>query len=150
MSDRGKFAFVQLSDVDGIFEVSIFDETMLSANEALLQNGQLLLVQAEGKMEEGGPRIIVQGLTGLDEAVLRAQRGEVHIYVDDDSDLQQLQGIISESRAKSKQSGVQIKFFVDWGRDERVVVTLPDNHHISPSTMANLEALDGIAQVVEI
>jgi DNA polymerase III subunit alpha len=150
VSDRGKFAFVTLSDVDGIFEVSIFDETMLSANANLLTNGQLLLVQAEGKMEEGGPRIIVQGLSPLDEAVLRAQRGEVHIYVDDDSELAQLKQIMDAARTKSRQSGVQIKFFVDWGQGERVIVALPDNYHLSPTTMANLEALGGVAQVVEI
>jgi DNA polymerase-3 subunit alpha len=150
VSDRGKFAFVQLSDVDGIFEVSIFDETMLSASQNLLENGQLLLVQAEGKMEEGGPRIIVQGLSPLDEAVLRAQRGEVHIYVDDDSNLIQLKDIMDASRSRTKQSGVQIRFYVDWGQAERVVVTLPELYQLSPTTMAHLEALDGIAQVVEI
>ncbi|MCH2546320.1 MAG: DNA polymerase III subunit alpha [Alphaproteobacteria bacterium] len=150
VSDKGKFAFVQLSDVDGIFEVSIFDETMLSSNQNLLENGQLLLVQAEGKMDEGGLRLIVQGLSALDEAVLRAQRGEVHIYVDGDDEADQLKTIIDSSLSTSKQSGVQIKFYVDWGRNERVIVALDKNYHISPTTIANLEALDGIAQVVEV
>lgn len=150
VSDRGKFAFVTLSDVDGIFEVSIFDETLLSGSADLLVNGQLLLVQAEGKMEEGGPRLIVQGVSALDEAVLRAQRGEVHIFIDDDSDLKALKDIVDGAKSRSRQSGVQIKFFVDWEREERVVVTLPEQYQLSPSTMANIEALDGIARVEEV
>ena len=101
-------------------------------------------------MEEGGPRFIVQGLSALDEAVLRAQQGEIHIYVDNDSGLGQLKGIIDTARSRTRNSGVQIRFFVDWGKAERVVVALPDQYQLSPSTMANIESIEGIARVVEV
>lgn len=150
VSDRGKFAFLTLSDVDGIFEVSIFDETLLSSASDLLVNGQLLLVQAEGKMDEGGSRIIVQGLSPLDEAVLRAQRGEVHIYIDGDSELNELKTLMDGAKSRSRQSGVQIKFFVDWGQAERVVVALPENYQLSPSALATIEGIKGVSHIEEM
>lgn len=150
VSDRGKFAFITLSDVDGIFEVSVFDETLLSGAADLLVNGQLLLVQAEGKMEEGGPRFIVQGVSALDEAVLRAQRGEVHVYIDGAGGIPALKEMMDGAKSRSRQSGVQIKFFVDWGQPERAVVALPEQYQLSPSTLAMMETLDGIGRVEEV
>ena len=150
VSDRGRFAFVQLSDVDGVYEASIFDEELLASSRNLLEVGTLLLVQAEGKSEEGGVRLIIQGLSALDEAVLRAQRGELHIYVDDDKGIPELHDYLRETKSKNQMQGVRVKLYAAVNDNERVELTLPDAYQISPSAMAQLEELDGISRVVEM
>ncbi|MGB1540121.1 MAG: hypothetical protein ACPG80_04115, partial [Rickettsiales bacterium] len=110
----------------------------------------LLLVQTDAKMEEGGPRLIAQGISALDEAVLRAQRGEVHIYLDGDDELPELQNVMTGAKSKSGMQGVQVKVFAAVNDNERVVVQLPDQYLLSPSLMATLESLDGVARVEEV
>ena len=150
VSDRGRFAFIQLSDVDGIFEVSVFDETLMAASRHLMETGTLLLVQADGKADDGGVRLIAQGLSALDEAVIRAQRGEIRIDVDSPAVVPQLKELIAAARSPNRQSGLQISLHAAVNDNERVVIQLPDIYQISPSTRAQLEALEGVSAIVEV
>lgn len=150
VSDRGKFAFVTLSDVDGVYEFSIFDETLLSASSELLANGTLVLVSAEGKMEDGGPRLIAQGITALDEAVIRAQRGEIHIRLRDERELASLHDALLEVKSTSAMHGMQVKILAPVNAEEAIVISLPQLYRISPATKANLESFDGVAELLEV
>lgn len=149
VSARGRFSFLQLSDVDGVYEVSVFDEALLTNNRELMENGQLLLVQADGKRDDGGVRLIAQGITPLDEAVLKAQRGELHIFLDNATGLKQLKEMIASTEAKNKQQGMQVKILAAVGIADRIEVTLPNLYSITPSTRAHLETLEGVSAVVE-
>ncbi|MBM3618167.1 MAG: DNA polymerase III subunit alpha, partial [Alphaproteobacteria bacterium] len=149
VSPRGKFSFIQLSDVDGIYEISVFDETLLTNSRHLLEAGKLLLINADGKRDDGGVRLIAQGISMLDEAVMKNQQGEVHIFVDKENGLAELQNIIEPARSKTRTQGLQVKLFVAINDNERVVVTLPDAYLLSPNALAIVETLPGISQVVE-
>ena len=149
VSDRGRFAFVTLSDIDGVFEISIFDETLLSASSELLQNGTLVIIQGEGKMEEGGPRLIAQSISALDEAVIRAQRGEMCIQLANDHELDQLRDALSETKSPSPRQGVQVKLLAPVNECEEIVIALPHNYLISPVTVSMLESFEGVERIWE-
>ncbi len=106
--------------------------------------------RAEGKADEGGVRLVIQNLTALDEAVLRAQRGEFHIYLNGNDETDELEKLISEAKSKSQTQGVQIKLYPAISNSERVEMSLPDIYLISPTTRAYLEALGSVEKVVEI
>jgi DNA polymerase-3 subunit alpha len=64
-SNRGKYAFIQMSDPSGIIELSIFDEQLLEANKELLETGRAVLCEADGKKEPNGNRIIINKVLDL-------------------------------------------------------------------------------------
>src|SRR5205085_8775850 len=68
-SARGnRFAFVQLSDTSGAFEVTVFSE-MLSQARGLLDGGQPLITTVDVRREEENLRLPVQKIEPLDTVV---------------------------------------------------------------------------------
>jgi DNA polymerase-3 subunit alpha len=53
VSDKGRFAFIQLSDLGGVYEVSVFNELLLSQHRDNLENGKILLITADAKADDG-------------------------------------------------------------------------------------------------
>src|SRR6266404_4626727 len=93
-SARGnRFAFVQLSDTSGVFEVTVFSE-MLSQARALLEGGQPLIVTVDVRREEESLRLTVQKIEPLDTVVAQAAAG-LRIFVSEAEALPRLKSVIS-------------------------------------------------------
>lgn len=66
---RGRFAFLYLSDIEGIFEVSIFKEELITKHRDLLMPGKLIgILVSASKQENGSIRIIVNNIFPLEES----------------------------------------------------------------------------------
>ncbi|KIE05968.1 DNA polymerase III subunit alpha [Candidatus Jidaibacter acanthamoeba] len=70
-SARGKFAFIQLSDKTGLFDVSIFDEKQLVQynEEGLLEVGKVVFIVADAKKDNTGLRIIIDSMSYIEDAL---------------------------------------------------------------------------------
>ena len=75
-----KFAFLQLSDATGVYEVMIFSETLARSRE-FLEPGTALLIQADAEMKNEELRFLGQIIEPLDEAMAGKVR-ELKIHVD--------------------------------------------------------------------
>src|SRR5690606_19424643 len=74
-----RFAFVQFSGIDGMFEVVAFSEA-LAAGRELLDSGKPVLIICEARADNGELRLSAQGFEDLDAAVARAGAGlKVHL-----------------------------------------------------------------------
>ncbi|MDD4616271.1 MAG: DNA polymerase III subunit alpha [Alphaproteobacteria bacterium] len=96
-----KFAFVQLSDGGGAFEVTVFSE-LLAAKRDILEAGQAVLIEADAQSNaqsrggEGAPdlRFIARNIELLSEAAARSARG-VRIKLFEPSPVGEIQAILS-------------------------------------------------------
>jgi DNA polymerase-3 subunit alpha len=68
-SARGKYAFIQMSDLQGLFEVSIFNEDLLNKHNDDLQVGQSLYIVIDAKKDDNGARFVVDEIMQLSEFV---------------------------------------------------------------------------------
>jgi len=66
-----KFAFVQMSDASGVYEVTVFAETLMRHRD-ILSAGKTLLLTVDAQLQEEGYRLIVQQVE-----LLEAAAGEV-------------------------------------------------------------------------
>jgi DNA polymerase-3 subunit alpha len=67
---RGRFAFVHLSDTEGIFETAIFKDELISKHRENLVAGKLLaILVSASRQENGGIRIIINDIFPLEEHV---------------------------------------------------------------------------------
>ena len=100
-----KFAFLQLSDSTGVYEVMIFSETLARSREFLVPGtGLLLYADAEVKDEE--LRFLGQMIQPLDEAMAEKVR-ELKIHVDASETVQRLHDIL----ANAEQGNVKIHLY---------------------------------------
>lgn len=148
-SDKGRFAFLQLSDRAGLFEVSIFDENLLNRQRELLENGKILLITADGKNDDSGVRLIAQQLCLLDEALLKQQeaRGNTRfcISVRGTEALAPLKGLLGEPNGRGAQVFVKAQF-----DQEAALIELPGKYLISPAIMDRIRILSGVLSAEEL
>lgn len=66
---RGRFAYLNILDPYGIFEVTIFDEALITANRDLIADGSEIVIECLIKKDEGGSRILVRNVENIDDFI---------------------------------------------------------------------------------
>jgi DNA polymerase-3 subunit alpha len=144
-SARGnRFAFVQMSDASGVFEVTVFSE-VLSLSRALLEGGQPLLVTADVRAEEETLRLTAQRIEPLDGVVAHAAAG-LRVFVSEADALPPLRGLMQ--REGGGRGRVSVVVAVPPGRE--VEILLPGGFKVSPRVRAAVKSLPGILDVHDI
>ncbi len=147
MGQRGRFAFLTLSDAAGVFEVSIFDEELLGQSRELLENGSLLLIKADAKVDEGGARIIATALSRLDDAAKNISGGQLQIQVDSLDALPALKehlGAVGQGR-----NGMHVTLYAKVTGGKRAEIRLKGVYKIPPEQIMRLRMVSGVGDVVE-
>ena len=68
---RGRFAYLNILDPYGIFEVTIFDEALITANRDLIEDGSEIVIECLIKKDEGGSRILVRNVENIDDFIAK-------------------------------------------------------------------------------
>ncbi|GAB5469008.1 MAG: DNA polymerase III subunit alpha [Rhodospirillales bacterium] len=87
-----RFAFLQLSDPSGVFEVVLFAETLARSRE-VLESGQPLLLTVDLRSEGDGLRLTAQQVEPLDQAAADAAQG-IKVFVNSAETLPALQSLL--------------------------------------------------------
>ncbi len=147
-SARGnRFAFVQISDSSGMYEVTIFSEVLSASRDLLdasLATGSPILITAEARAENGALRITAQGVQSLDETAAGSALG-LRVFVAGEEGLTALHGLIH----RQKSGRGRVCLVVDLP-DREVEVALAEGFAVSPAIRAAIKSIPGIAHVEEI
>ncbi len=142
----GRFAFVQVSDASGMFEMTVFSEVLAASRELQdqsLERGTPLLITAEARVEAGAVRVTAQSIEPLDTAAAGASDG-LRVFVAGAEALAGLEGLLDRGRRGRGRMSVVV------GLDDREVeIALPGGFETSPALRAAIKALPGIAHVEE-
>ena len=143
-SARGnRFAFVQMSDASGMFEVTVFAE-VLSASRELLDSGAPVLVTVDARRDGDTVRLTVQNIEALDVAAAAAAP-RLTVYLTADEALDRLKEVIGEAGAGRGEVNLVLGA---WPGSE-VEIVLPGGYAISPEARGRILALPGVAEVRE-
>ena len=66
---RGRFAYMTISDPFGIFEATIFDESIINSARDILADGSVVSLECLIRKDEGGSRILVREVKKLEEFI---------------------------------------------------------------------------------
>ncbi|HXP29628.1 MAG TPA: OB-fold nucleic acid binding domain-containing protein, partial [Stellaceae bacterium] len=144
-SARGsRFAFVQMSDTSGVFEVMVFAE-VLAQSRQLLDSGQPLLVTADVRAEEETLRLTAQRFEPLDRVVAEAAAG-LKVVLGEIEALSPLKQLIA------RQSGGRgrVTLVIPVAAAREVEIALPGGFKISPAVRQAARALPGVLDVQEV
>ncbi|MDE3059750.1 MAG: DNA polymerase III subunit alpha [Pseudomonadota bacterium] len=149
VSDKGRFAFVQLSDLGGIFEVSVFNEALLNQQRDNLEPGKILLIHADAKQDEGAPRLIAESISLFDEALMKRQQAKnsvVRITVAAPEALASLRSVLGEPNGNGAAVRLAAPLENAWTAD----VQLPGKYAVSPAILDRIRVIKGVVAAEEI
>ena len=143
-----KFAFVQLSDSSGIYEVTVFSEALAESRDLLEEataTNAPVLVNADIRVEDGDSvRLLVRSFATLDAAAARSTSG-FRIFLGGEDAIAPLNGLLARERGGH---GV-VDLVVPWG-DREAQIRLNDPVKTSPAVQQAIKSIPGIVHVEEI
>ncbi len=144
VSQRGnRFAFVQLTDQTGVFEVTMFSDVLAEAMP-LLESEKPLLISANLKVEDNGPRLLAARVQYLDDAVA-AWHGGVALWVQDEIPLTALK----DALRKDGPGKAEVKLHALINGNE-VRIGVPGKFRLSGELRQQLRRMPGILSVQEL
>jgi DNA-directed DNA polymerase III (polc) len=136
-----RYAFVQLSDPTGLFEITVFSE-LLATKRELIEPGQAVLIRAQVQAEGEAVRITAQELEPVDRAA--AQLGsEIQIHVDRPDALVRIRDLLVGRPAG--RDTVKLIAWLDDGIE--VTMLLPLRIAVRPDDLGRLANIQGVQTV---
>lgn len=137
-----RFAFVQLSDSSGVYEVMVFSE-LLSAVRELLDSGEPLLVTVTQDSRGDGQeqRLTAQAMEPLEQAAAKASDG-LRVFLGESSALQSLKAVLAQKAGGAARGKVTLVLDLQSGRE--VELELPDQYKLSAEMRRAVKAIPGV------
>ncbi|GAA4225412.1 DNA polymerase-3 subunit alpha [Sagittula marina] len=148
-SARGnRFAFAQLSDPTGAYEVTIFSDTLEKCRE-YLETGSKVVVTVEATMESDQLKLLARGVTPVD--MIAAQSGPMglRIYVDTPMAFSLIAGVLgdaSEKMPKAARGPVHLRLAAP-GLPGEVEMDLEQQYPVTPEIKGAVKSLEGVMAV---
>ena len=143
-SARGnRFAFVQMSDSSGIYEVMLFSE-MLREARALLEPNELLVVTVDARRDEESLKLAAQKVEPLDGVVAHAAAG-LKVFLGKPEALTSLKGLF----ARETGGRGRISLVLDLPQRE-VEIAIPGGFRVDPKVRAAIKSFPGVVDVHDI
>ena len=139
-----RFAFVQLSDPSGGYELAVFNDVYPSVKDKL-EVGKTLLVTAQARFDEDQIKLTAQMVDDLESRVTGRMAG-LAIHVRDSGPLEALKQLLEREGAGPG----RIALVVDKAPDLAVDISLPAGYALSPGLRSEISALPGVVEVREM
>lgn len=135
-----RFAFVQLSDATGVFEVTCFSET-LGRCRSLLEGGKPLLVtvMVERSSDGGDLRLTAHDFEDLEEALAKTAAG-IRVFLQEAEPVTQLKQLLERER----RGRGRVTIVLALEHDREVEIDLPGGYALSSSGRQSIKSLPGL------
>jgi DNA polymerase-3 subunit alpha len=139
-----RFAFLTLSDVSGIYDVTVFSE-LLAQHRDMMEAGRTLLVTVDAQTQNDDLRLTAQAIEPLDKAIAHVATG-LRIVLDEDADLAAIKPLFqAEERTRTK-----ITLSLRLPENREAILELPPAWSLSSKNRAALEVMHGVLEVEDL
>jgi DNA polymerase III subunit alpha len=155
-SARGnRFAFVQISDPTGAFEVTLFSETLEKSRD-FLEVGSKVVVVAEATLEADQLKLLGRSVVPVDLAVAQAGSAGLLVFIEDAQAIDSVANVLQEATSAGRGAGrgagkgpVQL-CLMDPDLPGEVDMDLGRDFAISPQIKGAIKSLEGVLTVEEL
>ncbi|MDE2337192.1 MAG: DNA polymerase III subunit alpha, partial [Alphaproteobacteria bacterium] len=146
-SQKGnRFAFAQISDSHGVYEVMVFSELLGQARELLTAGKAVLLSVDVDKKNEEELRFLAQTIEPLEQAVQNVtSRMSIRVSSGDAATVEKIKSVLQQGG----RGRVKVSLLVAAGARE-AEIELPGGWHLAEGAPKSLRAIAGVADVREI
>ncbi len=154
-SARGnRYAFVQMSDPTGLFEVTLFSEVLESARD-LLESGANVVVGVEASLEGDQLKLLARSVAPVEKVAAEAGGMNLKVFVDRPEAFAPLASVLEQAgeaaangRARVAPGRVRL-CLVGADLPGEVELDLPRRYPLTPRIKGALKALPGVLDVRE-
>ncbi|WP_121633377.1 DNA polymerase III subunit alpha [Tropicibacter alexandrii] len=151
-SARGnRFAFAQLSDPTGAYEVTLFSEALEKSREHL-ETGSKVVVTVEATMESDQLKLLGRSVAPVDSVASSGTPAGMRIYIENAGALGHIATVLGRAREQMPKAprGPVTLALNDHGLPGEVEVDLQEMFPVTPEIRGAVKSLDGVLAVEEL
>ena len=146
-SARGnRFAFVSLSDPTGLYEVTVFSDTLEAARDHL-EAGKNVVLTVEATLEGETLKLLARAAQPIDQVASEAGAQAIRVHLNRAEAIPSLAALLSRVEGRNR---AQITLCVPDDQGREIDVTLPDPYPLSPQIRGAIKAMNGVVMVEEL
>lgn len=143
-SDRGRYAFITLSDRTGMFDITVYSEMLLQYRD-LFEAGKLLALTVDVKWNEQEPRLILRSLQPMENAVMSSVNNVVIKL-----SLQANNEAVAAYLAKVSPGPIRVDIAtVLQSRTHQVAFSLPSTLALRDNDIQTLQTMSGVEVIAQ-
>ncbi|MBR9838091.1 MAG: DNA polymerase III subunit alpha [Rhodobacteraceae bacterium] len=143
-----RFAFAQLSDPSGAYEVTIFSDTLEKSRD-LLETGSKVVVTVEATMESDQLKLLARSFGPVETVVADAGASGLRIFIEDPGTVAQVASVLSRAAEQMPKAGrgpVRLCLSAA-GLPGEVEMDLRQEFPVTPEIKGAVKSLDGVLAV---
>ncbi len=150
-SARGnRFAFVQLSDPTGLYEVTVFSDTLEAARDNL-DAGQNVVLTVEANLEGDTLKLLARAVQPIDSVAAGAGSLGLRIHIGSAEAIDSVAALFARTGAEAGRSRGPITFCVaDPATGQEIDIAAGQEFPVTPQIKGALKSLAGVVMVEEL
>ncbi|AWB47223.1 DNA polymerase III subunit alpha [Gemmobacter aquarius] len=141
-----RFAFVQLSDPTGLYEVTVFSDTLEAAREHL-EPGKNVVLTVEANLEGDTLKLLCRGAQPIDQVAAEGGASALRIHLNKAEAAASVAALFARVEGRNK---AQITICVPDDQGREIDLTLPQPYPITPQIKGAIKAMAGVVLVEEL
>jgi DNA polymerase-3 subunit alpha len=143
-----RFAFAQLSDPTGLFEVTLFSD-VLEASRDFLEAGSNVVLTVEATFESDQLKLLCRGVQPVDSVVADVGGAGLKVFVNTPEAVQSVAGLLERAKGENGLRGRGPIQFCLSAPDlfAEVEMALPEEYPVNPQIKGAIKSLPGVMMV---
>ena len=150
-SARGnRFAFIQLSDPTGLYEVTVFSDTLEAARD-LLEPGMNVVLTVEATLEGETLKLLARAAQPIDSVAAEAGGSAFRIHIDKAEAVASVAALLARVAKDGGRNRAAVTICVpDQATGQEIDLELPQEYPVTPQVKGALKAMSGVVMVEEL
>ena len=141
-----RFAFVSLSDPTGLYEVTVFSDTLEAARD-LLEPDKNVVLTVEANLEGDTLKLLARAAQPIDQVAADAGAQAIRVHLNRVEAIPSLAALLAKVEGRTK---AQITLCVPDDQGREIDLTLPDPYPLTPQIRGAIKAMSGVVLVEEV
>ncbi len=141
-----RFAFVSLSDPTGLYEVTVFSDTLEAARD-LLEPGLNVVLTVEATLEGDTLKLLARAAQPIDQVAADAGAQAIRVHLNRAEAIPSLAALLAKVEGRNK---AQITLCVPDDQGREIDLTLPQPYPLTPQIRGAIKAMRGVVLVEEV
>ncbi len=141
-----RFAFIQLSDPTGLYEVTCFSD-VLEASRDYLDAGENVVLTVKAELEGETLKLLAQGITPIDTVAAQADASDLRIHLSRPEAAVSLASLLARVEGRNRAT---ITLCITDPEGREIDIALPDTYPITPQIKGAIKAVQGVLAVEEL
>ena len=146
-SARGnRFAFVQLSDPTGLYEVTCFSEVLEAARDHL-EPGRNVVLTVKAELEGESLKLLAQAVTPIDAVAAQGGPQDIRVHLTRPEAIPSLAALLSRVEGRNR---ARVTLCVTDPEGREIDIDLPDPYPVTPQIKGAIKSIQGVLAVEDL